>query len=338
MTAPHRPFHGGRLNEAARTWGIPRENWLDLSTGINPDSWPVPEIPASVWQRLPEEDDGLEALIRQWAGAPDSAGCVPVPGSQCAIQTLPRLRAGCRVGVPVPGYREHGHGWRSAGHDVVEVTAGMMAAGDDWLDELDVLVWIQPNNPTGQVIAPERLLTWHQRLADRGGWLVVDEAFAEGVDGVSVAAFTGRPGLVVFKSLGKFYGLAGVRAGAVLTDPVIAAGLSAAVGPWALSGPARYLMGLAVADDGWRSAMVARLRERSERLHRLLAGRGLKPSGGTLLFQYVVTGQAGAIADGLARHGILVRRFDHPPALRIGLPGPERDWLRLDEALMSLTN
>ncbi|SDX00730.1 threonine-phosphate decarboxylase CobD [Marinobacter mobilis] len=332
------PFHGGRLNEAVRRWGIPRDQWLDLSTGINPDGWPVPPVPPAVWQRLPEDDDGLEERIRHWAGAPDKACCVAVPGSQCAIQTLPRLRGRCRVGVPQPGYQEHGHGWRSEGHDLVAVSAGMIAAGDDWLDDLDVLVWIQPNNPSGQIVTPERLLDWHQRLAKRGGWLVVDEAFAEGVANVSVVAHTGTPGLVVLKSLGKFYGLAGLRAGAVLTDSAIAAALRNAIGPWAMNGPARYLMARVLADDAWRASTVTRLASQSERLHTLLIQAGLPPAGGTLLFRYVVTDRAPAIADALAAGGILVRRFEQPAALRFGLPGTEDDWQRLGEALRSLTN
>ncbi|SFL98732.1 threonine-phosphate decarboxylase CobD [Marinobacter zhejiangensis] len=333
MTEPARPFHGGRLNEAARTWGIPRDQWLDLSTGINPESWPVPTLPLSVWQRLPEDDDGLDTELRRWTGAPALAECVPVPGSQCAIQTLPRLRRPGRVGVAMPGYREHGHGWRSAGHEVVGVTSAMVEGGDDWLDELDVLVWIQPNNPTGQSVPVERLLAWHQRLAADGGWLVVDEAFAEGVPGISVAAYTDRAGLVVLKSLGKFYGLAGLRAGVVLAERSVAEPLAAAVGPWAVSGPARYVMARAVSDESWRTAMAERLASQSGRLHTLLSDAGLTPTGGTLLFRYVVTEQAADLAEQLARQGILVREFEHPPALRIGLPGSEAEWQRLAQAL-----
>ncbi len=77
--------HGGRLNAAIKRWGIPRQQWLDLSTGINPVSWPVPEIPARLWQRLPEADDGLNEIIRHSYAAPASADCEPVSGSQAAL-------------------------------------------------------------------------------------------------------------------------------------------------------------------------------------------------------------------------------------------------------------
>ena len=94
--------HGGRLRAAAKTWGTPLDQWLDLSTGINPSGWPVPAIPEEVWRRLPDPDDGLEQLIRQWVGAPDGAACMALAGSQAAIMHLPRLRQPCRVGVPSP--------------------------------------------------------------------------------------------------------------------------------------------------------------------------------------------------------------------------------------------
>ncbi len=333
MVRPEPPAHGGRLNQAARRWGIPRDQWLDLSTGINPNGWPVPAVPEMVWQRLPEEDDGLEVALRDWTGAPEAAACIPLAGSQAAIQALPGLRPQCRVGVPHPGYQEHRHAWQVTGHRVRRLAIEDMMAGEAWLDELDVLVWIQPNNPTGLVIEPARLLAWHRRLAARGGWLVVDEAFAEGQPSLSIARWAGQPGLVILKSLGKFYGLAGLRAGAAVTDAHLGEALRRCLGPWALSGPARYLMARAITDRPWQDRTLARLQRDSERLHTLLAGHGLEPAGGSLLFQYVRHPHALAVAEALAEHGILVRAFDQPPALRFGLPASEPQWHRLSVTL-----
>ena len=202
--------HGGRLNRAAATYGIAVDQWLDLSTGINPRSWPVPHIPEAVWQRLPEADDGLDAIARDWARAPAAAGCVALPGSQAAIQLLPRLRAPGRVGVPSPGYAEHAHWWRAAGHEVVALAHD---AVDEVLDTLDALVWIQPNNPTGLCLPRSMLRDWRERLAARGGWLVLDEAFADPTPEASLVADTGTEGLIVLRSIGKFFGLAGLRGG-----------------------------------------------------------------------------------------------------------------------------
>ncbi len=334
--------HGGRLNKAAEHWGIPRSEWLDLSTGINPIGWPVPEIPTEVWQRLPEADDGLETIIRQWAGAPPLAACIPVPGSQAAIMALPRLRKPCRVGIPVPGYREHGHSWREAGHTVAPVgpeqTGGGASGYDDrWLDQLDVLVWINPNNPTGEIIPPSTLLRWHQRLQKRGGWLIVDEAFMDATPAFSLCTHTGRPGLVVLRSLGKFFGLAGVRAGAVLSDRVVAESLKAVLGPWPLSGPARYVMAQALKDTAWQQQTRIRLSDSVTRLHELLHSAGLTLVGGSALFQTVRLDNPSSLQGQLAVRAVLVRAFEQPGMLRFGLAKDEDGWRRLAAALAERT-
>nr|WP_298451665.1 threonine-phosphate decarboxylase CobD [uncultured Marinobacter sp.] len=330
--------HGGRLNNAAERWGIPRSEWLDLSTGINPNGWPVPEIPAELWQRLPEADDGLEEVIRKWSGAPPEAACVPVPGSQAAIMALPRLRKPCRVGVPVLGYREHGQSWRKAGHTIVSIgpeqtRCGTSGCDDRWLDQLDVLVWINPNNPTGEIVPPSTLLRWHRRLQKRGGWLVVDEAFMDATPAFSLAFRAGLPALVILRSLGKFFGLAGVRAGAVLTDSVVADVLNAELGPWPLGGPVRFVMQRALEDHEWQQSTLHRLRSDSDRLRVLLQGGGFSAFGSSPLFQTVRVGRASALAQAFARSGVLVRCFAQPEMLRFGLPGCSQNWERLAEVI-----
>lgn len=332
------PDHGGRLIEAARRWGIPLDHWLDLSTGINRQGWKVPPLPDHLWRQLPEPDDGLDLALREWGRAPGSAGCLPVPGSQAAIQTLPLLRSPCRVGVPAPGFEEHARCWALAGHDVVPVNLDQVNAGNDWLDSLDVMVWINPNNPTGMTVPRERLLDWHETLVSRNGWLVVDEAFAYGYQGFSMVPMSSAPGLVVMHSLGKFFGLAGVRAGAVYAEPAITDALSARLGPWSLSTPARYIMAKALKDSLWQASAMERLRRNSERLDGLLQEIGLPASTGTLLYRYLEHPDARAMADFLAGRGILVRYFDEPTALRIGLPGDAFEWERLERTLGHLMN
>ncbi|PAU82339.1 threonine-phosphate decarboxylase [Halovibrio salipaludis] len=325
--------HGGRLNQAARDWGIPLEQWLDLSTGINPRPWPVPELPVEVWQRLPEDDDGLPALARRWAGAPASAGCLPVAGTQAAIQALPRLRRPGRIGVPEPAYVEHAEGWRAAGHEVVPFSA---FPSDEALAGLDALVWINPNNPTGETVTANRLLASHKRLVAHGGWLVVDEAFIDAEPAQTLVPETGREGLVVYRSLGKFFGLAGLRAGLVFGPGALCDQLGDMLGPWSVSHPARYLMQRALADTGWQKAAAERLRADSDRLAGMLRAAGLAPQGGTPLFMYCPHDNARRVADALAEQAVLVRVFESPPALRFGLPGPEAEWQHLENALAAM--
>src|SRR5271163_3198179 len=192
--------HGGRLREAARKFGIPVEEWVDLSTGINSCGWSVPSIPPSVWRRLPEVNDGLESAAKNYYRAEH---ILPVAGSQAAIQALPRLRRKSRVGLLAITYNEHSHAWQKAGHDVGYLSESDLSAG---LPDVDVLVLCNPNNPTGFRLPPETLCQWSQLLASRGGWLVVDEAFVDCTPEISVTKKTGLFGLIVLRSLGKFFG------------------------------------------------------------------------------------------------------------------------------------
>ena len=322
--------HGGRLLQAVKRYGLPREHWLDLSTGINPTVWHGPSIPVSSWNRLPEDEDGLVEAAQAYYGAPMA---LPVSGSQAAIQTLPKLRDPSRVGVPVLGYNEHGHRWRVAGHEVVPLTAREFGAA---AGELDVLVISNPNNPTGERATPAELLEWHGRLAERGGWLVVDEAFADCTPESSVARFTDREGLIVLRSLGKFFGLAGARVGFVLAQASLLGNLSAMLGPWSLSGPSRWVARQALSDREWQDGTRQSLLAGSERLKGVLSSYGLAPHGGCELFQWVQTPDALAIHETLARQGILTRYFAALPSLRFGLAGPAGEWERLEAALEEL--
>lgn len=322
--------HGGRLHRAARHYGIPIEDCLDLSTGINPRGWPVPEPPRAVWLRLPEEGDGLEAAARTYYG---TQRLLAVAGSQAAIQALPRLRSQARVIVLDPGYSEHAHAWRCAGHQVMSVTAEQL---DGAVPVSDVLVLIHPNNPTGARFSVDRLLAWLARLDAHGGWLVIDEAFMDATPEASLALFCPRSGLILLRSLGKFFGLAGARVGFVLAQPELLKKLDSLLGPWTVSSPARWVAAKALADRDWQQDNRCYLAAAGERLGTLLTRYGLPPDGGCGLFQWVRTPDAAQLQDRLARRGILTRLFVEPPSLRFGLPGTEADWERLAAVLGSV--
>ena len=319
--------HGGRLRAAASHFGLALDQWLDLSTGINPNGWPVPQVPASAWARLPEDEDGLEQAARAYY---DAAHLLPVAGSQAAIQALPRLRAPARIGVLSPGYAEHAAAWRAAGHAVRALAADEV---DRAIPACDVLVLIHPNNPTGVRFPGERLLDWHTQLAARGGWLVVDEAFMDTTPDQSLCGLSARPGLIVLRSLGKFFGLAGARVGFVCAQPDLLARLARLLGPWTLGAPARWVAQAALRDQDWRERERPRLVAAGERLGALLRRQGLTPQGGCALFQWVPSPQARDLHQALARQGILTRLFEDPASLRLGLPGTEADWTRLETAL-----
>ncbi len=319
--------HGGRLRIAAVQYDIAPDNWLDLSTGINPEAWAVPPVPPGAWQRLPEDDDDLVEAAHRYYG---TRALLPVAGSQAAIGSLPMLRSPSRVTILDPGYNEHLYAWRRTGHEVRPASAAML---DDVLNDTDVLVLANPNNPDGASFSTVQLLDWHVRLAARGGWLIVDEAFVDATPAMSLAPHCPLPGLIVLRSLGKFFGLAGARVGFVCADDRLLNALRSRLGPWPVPGPSRWVASRALRDVPWQQAARARLVAHQQRLGAMLGRHGLMPAGGCALFQYIRTAQAALIHDHLARHAILTRRLEQPAALRFGLPASDTDWARLENAL-----
>lgn len=322
--------HGGRLAEVAKRYQIPLSDWLDLSTGINPVAWPVPPVPPGLWQHLPYNDDALETVADAYYGG---HGCLAVAGSQAAIQALPHLRPRCRVGMLPLTYSEHAHAWQRQGHEVVALQANAI---EQQLKTLEVLLLVNPNNPTAESFAPPQLRDWQQQLAARGGWFIIDEAFMDATPENSLVSQAMQPGLIVLRSLGKFFGLAGVRCGFVFCDELLRKRLAEWLGPWTLSGPSRWVATQALQDRDWQESMRTELRQQTYRLQQLLSDHGFAAPTGTALFQWVKTPAARSMQQQLAQHGIWVRRFDKPHSLRFGLPGNESAWLRLEQGLAAV--
>ncbi|AKH19574.1 threonine-phosphate decarboxylase CobD [Sedimenticola thiotaurini] len=322
--------HGGKLQDASQKYGIPLDQWIDLSTGINPRGWMPPRPPDSVWLRLPEEHDELEQVACSYYGC-DSL--LAVAGSQQAIQLLPTLRSRSKVGFVSPGYGEHPYAWKCHNHQVRPIAADEV---ERHLDEIDVLVLCNPNNPDGGLFTAAQLSAWHERLNARGGWLIVDEAFMDATPQWSLAKTVPLGGLIILRSLGKFFGLAGARVGFVLADNPLLLQMREKLGPWTIAGPSRWVAAKALADSEWQTKARQELGLAADRLKRLLSGAGLPPRGGTVLFQYVRHREAGQIAHLLAQEGILVRLFSEPASLRFGLPGTADEWARMEACFKRL--
>lgn len=323
--------HGGKLVQAARRYNIPVQQWLDLSTGLNPLPWPVDRVPMAAWSRLPEDDDGLVQAASDYYG---SEGLLPVAGSQAAIQTLPRLReSSSRIGILNPAYAEHAHAWQSAGFPVTALSATEIDAA---IKYHDVLLLVNPNNPTGECFSVEQCLHWHAQLQQKGGCLIVDEAFIDSTPEHSLVAYTQQKGLVVLRSLGKFFGLAGVRVGFVFAETTLLSQLAELLGPWPVSGPSRWVAKLALNDKQWQASTRKQLLTQGKRLQQLLNQNTLTPEGGTSLFQWVKTTDALFIHEQLAKQAILTRVFHEPASIRFGLPANEPQWVRLEQALRLL--
>ena len=349
-------LHGGRLQAARLMFPAAPEPFIDLSTGINPHPYPLAPFSPTALTRLPEPE-AEQALCRlaadayglaavpttpatqpspreQAPGADPRLGCVvAAPGSQILISLLPTVLACRRAVLLSPTYGEHAAAWRASGAGTVDV-----ADPDDLLAEAGpgtALVLCNPNNPDGRRVPHATLARLARRCEETGGVLVVDEAFADlEPEHLPAASLLPGGGLVVLRSFGKTYGLAGLRLGFMLSDASICHRMRTLLGPWAVGGPAIEAGLQALGDTAWRIRTAATLATATARLDGLLADAGLVVLGGTLLFRLAETSDAGALFERLGRAGILVRRFQGwPGRLRFGLPADEAAWLRLQRAL-----
>lgn len=320
--------HGGNLALASVQYGIPLENWLDLSTGINPTGYPIPNIPPSVWQRLPIDNDGLVEAACAYYGC---RFALATAGSQAALQVLPQLRAASKIAMPSLMYQEHAKAWLRYGHEVIKFDS---YPDEHTIKNADVVLLCNPNNPAATQFPVTELLSWHAQLAKRGGWLIVDEAFIDATPEHSIAQHSHLEGLFVLRSLGKFFGLAGARVGFLLGAEKMLVNAQEEIGPWSITGPSRLIAKHALTDKAWQQNTCLQLQEKSQWLASLLSRYGLTPSAGTSLFQFTPIAQALAWQQHFAKQGIWIRLFAEASALRFGLP-PEDGWKRLEAALKS---
>ncbi|NKN16792.1 threonine-phosphate decarboxylase CobD [Rhizobium laguerreae] len=341
MSAPI--AHGGGITAAAAAFGGRPDDWLDLSTGINPCPVALPDIPARAWHRLPDRHlvDEARRAARDHYGSGEILP-LPVPGTQSVIQLLPRLIEDDRIAVTdnkvavtdkriavvSPTYGEYARAFASAGF-AVDAVDDLAAIGS----EHRLTVVVNPNNPDGRVWPTDTLIAAHDRMKAAGGLLVVDEAFGDTDPALSLASCAPQlSNLIIFRSFGKFFGLAGLRLGFAIAQDDILERFEDWLGPWAVSGPALSIAGSLLRSDV--SPIRGRIDGRNAGLHAVLKGAGLQISGGTALFTLVADARAGDIYTHLCRHHILVRKFDYAPDwLRFGLtPDPAADR-RLGEAL-----
>jgi cobalamin biosynthetic protein CobC len=316
--------HGGNLDVALQRFGGNAQDWIDLSTGINRQPYPVGELPLACWSALPSHSN-IQSLHRAAQQAYDTdAPILATNGAQAVVQWLPQLALPGRARILAPTYNEYATVLSVAGWEVTETSDLEALAG------ADLAVLANPNNPDGRRYDPNQLLA----LLPRVGRLVVDESFADAVPGLSLAPNAGQPGLLILRSFGKFFGLAGLRLGFVIGDEADIAKLAGLAGPWPISGAAIEIGSRALFDREWAKATSARLERECLRLDAEVMRRGWTLVGGTPLFRLYETGDAELAQERLARAHIWSRVFPHPQGwLRLGLPGSEPEWARLSAAL-----
>jgi cobalamin biosynthetic protein CobC len=323
--------HGGGLDAARLRYPNAPKPWLDLSTGVSPLAYPLPEIAHEAWTKLPDVEarDLAESAAAKAYGAPRFIETIAGAGSQAFIRLIPWIFVAQRVSVLGFTYSEHAVAWRVTGARVETATS----LAD--LTDAEVAIVVNPNNPDGRRVPPSALLRLARSMSARGGLLIVDEAFVDFTPDASlVPLLEPDDRIVVLRSFGKAYGLPGLRLGFAMCGPYIAERLRAAQGPWAVSGPALALAAEALRDEAWLESSRAYAQEAVLELDEMLTAARFAVVGGTSLFRLAESEAPQSWHERLCRAGILTRRFrDRPRWLRFGLPGDRAEWARLAQAL-----
>ncbi len=325
------PNHGGDISVAAQRFGRLANGWLDLSTGINPVPYSNLELANAAWTSLPttESLNGLLDAARSAYDLVDSTALCAAPGTQALLQILPEIFVPKGpVAVMSPTYSEHAHLWRVNGHPVIEIEQF-----EDF-DAAAVVVVVNPNNPDGRRHDPTILEAARRKLAALGGLLIIDEAFADVTPEISMTSQAEMDGLLILRSFGKFFGLAGLRLGFAVGQDDMTKRLASQLGPWAVSGPAIEIGTRALRDKNWIDQTRQSLALLRARLDKILLSAGLEIVGGTDLYVLTRTKDAAFLYEKLGCAGVLVRAFeDRPEWLRFGLPGNEAEFERLEKVL-----
>lgn len=316
-------IHGGQLSKIAKHYDIPLEDWLDLSTGISPLNYPVGELPEKIWQRLPEESSDLITTARQYYHCNH---ILPISGSQAVIQLLPKLISAQgesigKVYLPKVGYQEHRKAWVNHNCDITNYQHINELQN---IEKGDVVLLINPNNPTGELYLPKVVKALFNQVKRAGAFLVIDEAFMDCTPEHSFIQNSADPSLIVLRSAGKFFGLAGLRLGFVAAAPCWLEQLTYLLGPWSVNGPAQYIGQQALSDMSWQKAQRSTLQNLSDKLATLLMQHfKVKPTG-TFLFKTIQHTNAPQIFEALCQQGVYVRLCDEQNALRFGIPTSEQ--------------
>jgi cobalamin biosynthetic protein CobC len=317
LAQPSKRDHGGGLDAAIARFGGTRADWVDLSTGINPTSYPLPDIPARFWQALPDTADqtALKSAARLFWNIPSKADILAASGVSALIAALPRLAHPSHVYIPGPTYNEHAASFATFGWQTSDTPS-------------HANVYVHPNNPDGRLWTRETILDNHKSLT------IIDESFCDISPEKTHIDLAARPGFVILKGLGKFWGLAGLRLGFAIAAPDTIHKLEHMIGPWAISGPAQHIGRAALCDLNWATITRETLARKAHHLDELLVQAGATNLQGTTLFRLYDVADAQAWFEKLAHARILSRIFPYSKTLiRLGLPGSARDWSQLQMAL-----
>ncbi|MEX2263890.1 MAG: aminotransferase class I/II-fold pyridoxal phosphate-dependent enzyme [Bryobacteraceae bacterium] len=308
-------IHGGNVFAIARERGWDWRDVLDFSASINPLG-PSPSALAAVKDSVDriahyperEPDELRHALARAWEV--DASQILLGNGATELLHFLARVTAHRNVTLAVPVFSEFHRAYPHA------ATVPVMQP-DLWPAE-GLLVVTQPVNPTGYAVP-------FDFLAHRTQPVIIDESFLEFTGLPSCATLIAdRPNLFVLRSLTKFYGLPGLRVGALITSPETISRLREYREPWQVNVLAERAALAALADVVHAARTVQFVcREREWLRGELAALPGAQPQPGTANYLFVaLAGSAAQLCDYLLDRKILVRNC-------AGWPGVAQEGVRV---------
>ena len=315
--------HGGDIDLAIKKYGGEREDWIDLSTGINGASYPWQESINVELRNLPSNKILMQlekAAARAYKIA-ESADTAAVSGAQQIINLLPLCLKSCNsVAILGPTYNEYEKAFKRSG------TKTKTVSETSELSLSDIAIIVNPNNPTGKVIADETLAG----LSKKVRILIIDESFKM----FSSRRTLNFSNIIQINSLGKFFGLAGVRLGFVSGPSEFIKTVKEMLGPWPVSSLAAEIGIVALNDKVWISEMEKILVTESNALHEVCNSRNWELVGRTSLFHTYATSSCLEVEKQFAAHGIWIRTFDYSKTwVRLGIPTSENAWTRVKQAL-----
>ncbi len=346
--------HGGNLREISQRYGIPEEEILDFSASINPLGPPKRALRAIL--------DGMEGLVHypeidgitlreRLAGVEGLSieNILVGNGSSEFIYLVPRVLSPKRALVPAPSFSDYGRALRLAG---CEVNPFPLAEANDFrldserlidaLEErVELVVLCNPNNPTGACLPPRELLCAVEAAAERGITFLCDEAFIDFVpDGTIRRKVKEFSNLLVLRSFTKFYGIPGLRAGALYGPETLIGKIVERQEPWTLNTLARSAVMECFEDEAYREETLSLMDEERTFLSRELAalpGMTVFPSAANFLLLKTASPmpEPERLFTVLLRAGILVRSCASfsglgPRFFRVAVRSPEENRLLLE--------
>ena len=323
-------FHGGRLVDAEREFGLSRDQFIDFSSNLNVFA---PSVSAGEWERwlshichYPEAD--LEKIRHQLAEFYQiSSDCVlPTSGASEALYLAARLYAGRKVAIVEPGFSDYSRSFDTVNCECAHVILPQtlwFEPIEKWahmLEPFDVVVLGNPNNPTGSFQQLAGFTRLFEKRWQRSKSWVIDEAFQEFVEHAQnetlLSVIEEFPSLIVVRSLTKSWCIPGLRLGFLAAAGPMAR-LQRMQPPWSVNSLAEKWSNVFLVDE--RRAELSRsfesLRSEKRRFAKQLSaipGIRLHCGAANFLLLELVNEllQAGTLYKELGHRGLLVRVCD----------------------------